>query len=166
MATQIRSHAHKHFLEVHKLGLTAAAAPPAPRRVPSKVPVPQQSLMAPALSQTPGTRQSLDWPNNGGSFVAATLIGSSEEVPIDGRSPIGEEAWFADGLWRGNTVVQLPLSQDDLRFSEVNRFIADVFSSGTLWPVEAQLQRLHGVDPVVAETILLVLRNLQDNLRP
>ncbi|TVU17416.1 hypothetical protein EJB05_33453, partial [Eragrostis curvula] len=60
--------------------------------------------------------------------------------------------------------VQLPLSPDDLRFAEVYAFIGDVFGSGAPRPVEAQLQRLHGADPVVAETILLVLRNLEDNL--
>lgn len=60
--------------------------------------------------------------------------------------------------------VQLPLSQDDLRFAQVYRFVGDVFGCGAMWPVEAQLQRLLGADPVVVDTILRVLANLQDNL--
>ncbi|PWZ54330.1 Myb-like protein G [Zea mays] len=62
--------------------------------------------------------------------------------------------------------VQLPLSPDDLRFAQVYRFVGDVFGCGAMWPVEAQLQRLLGADPVVVDTILRVLANLQDNFPP
>jgi hypothetical protein len=53
---------------------------------------------------------------------------------------------------------------DDLRFAEVFRFVGDVFGSAAPRPVEAHLQRLHVMDPVVAETVLLVLSNLLANL--
>jgi SHAQKYF class myb-like DNA-binding protein len=56
--------------------------------------------------------------------------------------------------------VQFPLSPDDLRFAQVYRFVGDVLGSS----VEAQLHRLLGADPVVVDTVLRVLANLQDNL--
>jgi hypothetical protein len=42
----------------------------------------------------------------------------------------------------------------------VYRFVGDVLGSS----VEAQLHRLLGADPVVVDTVLRVLANLQDNL--
>jgi SHAQKYF class myb-like DNA-binding protein len=60
--------------------------------------------------------------------------------------------------------VQLPLSPDDPRFAQVYRFVGDVFGSGASRPVEAQLLRLLGADPVIVDTILRVLANLEDNI--
>ncbi|XP_025808779.1 protein REVEILLE 6-like [Panicum hallii] len=107
-ATQVRSHAQKHFLKAQKLGLGAALPPPKPRR---------------------------------GAGSAAGAMAQEDE-----------------------TMIQLPLSPDDPRFAQVYRFVGDVFGSGAVRPAEAELQRLEGVDPVVVDTILLVLRNLEDNL--
>ena len=56
------------------------------------------------------------------------------------------------------------MSPDDLHFAQVYRFVGDVFGSGASGSVEAQLQRLLGADPVIVDTILRVLANLQDNL--
>ncbi|KAG8067272.1 hypothetical protein GUJ93_ZPchr0005g14857 [Zizania palustris] len=60
--------------------------------------------------------------------------------------------------------ILLPISPDEVGFAQVYRFVGDVFGSGAPWAVEAHLQRLHGMDPAVAETILRVLRNLEANL--
>uniref|UniRef100_J3M481 HTH myb-type domain-containing protein n=1 Tax=Oryza brachyantha TaxID=4533 RepID=J3M481_ORYBR len=58
-----------------------------------------------------------------------------------------------------------PLIQsNDLGFAQVYKFVGDVFGSGEPRPVEAHLRRLHGMDPAISETILLVLRNLAANL--
>ncbi|KAL5223841.1 hypothetical protein ABZP36_010480 [Zizania latifolia] len=57
-----------------------------------------------------------------------------------------------------NESIPLPISPDELGFAQVYRFVGDVFGSGAPWPVEAHQQRLRSMDPVVAETILLVLR--------
>jgi SHAQKYF class myb-like DNA-binding protein len=79
------------------------------------------------------------------------------------RSAAGCPAWCADD---GGTLapdvetVQFPLSPDDLRLAQVYRFVGDVLGSS----VEAQLHRLLGADPVVVDTVLRVLANLQDNL--
>lgn len=71
-------------------------------------------------------------------------------------------AWFVDASQ--DETIRLPLSPDDLHFAQVYRFVGDVFGSGAPRPVEAHLQRLQGMNPVVVETILLVLRNLEANL--
>ncbi|CAN6309579.1 unnamed protein product [Urochloa humidicola] len=59
-------------------------------------------------------------------------------------------------------MIQLPLSPDDLYFAQVYRFVGDIFGSDK--PVEVELQRLLGADPVIVDTILQVLENLQENL--
>lgn len=166
-ATQIRSHAQKFFLKAHKLGFAAALPPPHPRRADVLLPPPQPHSFDDATpvtmtsSSSAGARQSVDWawcwPGQDDSFMAAPNSDAEE-------ASAGGEALFAECLLRDDTVVQLPLSPGDLRFAEVYRFVGDVFGSGASRPVEAHLQSLHGVDPVVAETILLVLGNLQDNL--
>jgi hypothetical protein len=56
------------------------------------------------------------------------------------------------------------LSPDDPHFAQVYRFVGDVFGSGASRPVEAQLLRLLGADPVIVDTILRVLANLEDNI--
>ncbi|XP_066327282.1 protein REVEILLE 6-like [Miscanthus floridulus] len=112
-ATQIRSHAQKHFLRAEKkLGLLAA---PHPRSSSAGCPP---------------------------AWCAAADGASAPDV----------------------ATVQLPLSPDDLHFAQVYRFVGDVFGSVASGSVEAQLQRLLGADPVIVDTILRVLANLQDNL--
>ncbi|TVU17363.1 hypothetical protein EJB05_33392, partial [Eragrostis curvula] len=125
----------------HAQKLTSSASPPPhPRR-------------AAILSQPPPTFCFLD------DAAAASCTFSAETCWPDHK-----EARFADsGLLQEDTF-QLPLSPDDRRLAEVYRFVGDVFGSGTPRLVEAQLQRLHGMDPVVAETILPVLTNLEHNL--
>ena len=112
-ATQIRSHAQKHFLRAEKkLGLLAA---PHPRSSSAGCPP---------------------------AWCAATDGASAPDV----------------------ATVQLPLSPDDLHFAQVYRFVGDVFGSSASGLVEEQLQRLLGAGPVIVDTILRVLANLQDNL--
>nr|CAB3498411.1 unnamed protein product [Digitaria exilis] len=118
-SAQIRSHAQKHFLKAHKLGLPA--------------PPPQHSRRAAVLGQPP--------------------VGCSALLPGDAvRTP------------RDEALIQLPLSPDDLYFAQVYRFVGDIFGSDNPQPVEAQLQRLLGADPVIVDTILRVLGNLEANL--
>ncbi|TVU17378.1 hypothetical protein EJB05_33409, partial [Eragrostis curvula] len=91
--------------------------------------------------------------------------GAADHGGLGGGAAQSEEVCFADALHHQKNTLQLPLSPDDLRFADVYMFVGDVFGFGALAPaVEAQLQRLHGTDPVIVETILLVLRNLEDNL--
>ncbi|GJM94696.1 hypothetical protein PR202_ga11368 [Eleusine coracana subsp. coracana] len=166
-ATQIRSHAQKYFLKAHKLGLAAVLPPPHPRRAALFPPPPTScflddesattNLMAPETAAVQQQMSMDDW----SASCSASAGEATYNSDIGSRSE--EAAWLADSLLQDDTV-ELPLSSDDLRFAEVYRFVGDVFGSGASRPVEAQLQRLQGVDPIVAETILLVLRNLQDNL--
>ncbi|CAL4918740.1 unnamed protein product [Urochloa decumbens] len=75
-------------------------------------------------------------------------------------------AWFAgDAVTPTDEVmIQPPLSPDDLYFAQVYRFVGDIFGSDAPQSVEVELQRLLGADPVVVDTILQVLENLQENL--
>ncbi|CAL4977961.1 unnamed protein product [Urochloa decumbens] len=61
-------------------------------------------------------------------------------------------------------LIDLPLSTDDLHFAQVYRFVGDVFDPNTPIPVEAHLQKLKEMDDITVKTILLVLRNLENNL--
>ncbi|CAO2161129.1 unnamed protein product [Urochloa humidicola] len=61
-------------------------------------------------------------------------------------------------------LIELPLSTDDLHFAQVYRFVGDVFDPNTPIPVEAHLQKLKEMDDITVKTILLVLRNLENNL--
>ncbi|TVU17362.1 hypothetical protein EJB05_33391, partial [Eragrostis curvula] len=161
-ATQIRSHAQKYFLKAHKQGLAAALPPPHPRR-------------AAVLSQPPPTFCFVDdavaasctsagacWTDYDDSFMTTTSNGG-DDVPADCASR-SNGAWFAGSCLLQDDTILLPLSPDDLRFAEVYRFVGDVFGSGAPHSITAQLQRLHGMDPLVAETIVLALRNIEDNL--
>ncbi|XP_066386246.1 protein REVEILLE 6-like [Miscanthus floridulus] len=117
-ATQIRSHAQKHFLRAQKMGL--AVPPVHPRR--------------------------------SGAVV---------------RQAQPHTSWFTDDdavVSKDETVRQVLLSPDHPDFALVYRFVGDVFGSDAPRPVEAQLERLLGADPVIVETILRVLENLEDNL--
>jgi hypothetical protein len=57
------------------------------------------------------------------------------------------------------------LSPDDLHFAQVYRFVGDVFG----WRVTAgrgaaaQAAGLLGADPIIVDTILRVLANVEDN---
>ncbi|TVU17422.1 hypothetical protein EJB05_33458, partial [Eragrostis curvula] len=155
-ATQIRSHAQKYFLKAHKLGHAPALPPPQPRRA---------AVMA-------GAQQSVDWASRSGPAAACwsnhddsfmMVPKGSGHVPAGDASP-SNEVWFADCSLLQEHTSHLPLLPDDVRFAEVYAFVGDVFGSGAPRPMEARLQRMHNMEPVVAETILLVLRNLDDNL--
>ncbi|CAL4935615.1 unnamed protein product [Urochloa decumbens] len=74
--------------------------------------------------------------------------------------------WFVDDacIMPKDETIQLPLSPDDPHFALVYRFVGDIFGSDAPQPVEAELQRLLGADPVIVDTILRVLENLQENM--
>ncbi|CAL4935613.1 unnamed protein product [Urochloa decumbens] len=81
------------------------------------------------------------------------------------QPPVSCLTWLAeDASVPEDETVQLPLSLDDPHFAMVYRFVGDVFGSDAPRPVETQLLRLLGADPVIAETILRVLGNLEANL--
>lgn len=151
-SVQIRSHAQKHFLKAQKLGLGACLPPPPPLH-PRRATVLRQQ--PPAHADTDMLVPSMDW---------ACAAPESRSPDLD--APGGGEWPFAGALHPQDETIELPLPPNDLRFALVYRFVGDVFASDAAVPVEAQLQRLHlqGVDPVVVDTIWLVLRNLEANL--
>ncbi|KAJ1261859.1 hypothetical protein BS78_09G063000 [Paspalum vaginatum] len=132
---------------------TAAPAPPVWPLLPSTPPVSSMDLTAPLSG---GARESADWAP---SCATAGAHHQFHHRPSCGSRAAADATLLPPAEDEG--VMQLPLSPDDPRFAQVYRFVGDVFGSGAL---EAQLQRLRGVDPAVVDTILLVLRNVEDNL--
>ncbi|KAF8675341.1 hypothetical protein HU200_047702 [Digitaria exilis] len=91
----------------------------------------------------------------------------SRRAAVLGQPPVGCSALLpGDAVMapRDEALIQLPLSPDDLYFAQVYRFVGDIFGSDNPQPVEAQLQRLLCADPVLVDTILRVLGNLEANL--
>ncbi|CAN6353864.1 unnamed protein product [Urochloa humidicola] len=189
-ATQVRSHAQKYFLKAQKLGLGAALPPPHPRRsavLAANAPRTSQSqpddnavlagtsaaaaaqMWPPAATPPPPSSMDLAAPSGGEQqSQSADWVRTSSEAhhwsSRSGGDPSGA-GWVAGAMpAQESETISLPLPPGDPRFAMVYRFVGDVFGSGAARPVEEQLQRLQGVDPAVVETILLVLRNLQDNL--
>ncbi|CAN6331518.1 unnamed protein product [Urochloa humidicola] len=183
-ATQVRSHAQKYFLKAQKLGLGAALPPPHPRRsAVLAADAPRTSQSQPddnaVLAGTSAAAAAQMWPPTSSMDLAAPSGGEQQSQSADwvrtsseahhwssrsGGDPSGA-GWVAGAmLAQESETISLPLPPGDPRFAMVYRFVGDVFGSGAARPVEEQLQRLQGVDLAVMETILLVLRNLQDNL--
>ncbi|KAL5222252.1 hypothetical protein ABZP36_026965 [Zizania latifolia] len=117
--------------------------------------------------------QNLDWASTSGT--AAWVNHANQIQPVAsfmGASSFGnmslDWAGSSSEMTAASTVqdetIALPLSPDDLHFAQVYRFIGDIFDPNTPCPVEAHLQKLKNMDDATVETILLVLRNLEDNL--
>ncbi|CAL4918739.1 unnamed protein product [Urochloa decumbens] len=107
-------------------------------------------------------------------FLRAQKLGLAVAPPHPRRAagvrqaqpPVSCLTWLAaeDASVPEDETVRLPLSLDDPHFAMVYRFVGDVFGSDAPRPVETQLLRLLGADPVIVETILRVLGNLEANL--
>ncbi|PNT71733.1 hypothetical protein BRADI_2g34670v3 [Brachypodium distachyon] len=149
-SVQIRSHAQKFFLKAHKFGLAACLPPPLhPRRSAALLQQPQPDnidMQVPSMEECHRPRASPEYlcPDLDGAWL------DQDGTPI---------------------AIELPLSPDDLRFAQVYRFVGDFFGADDATaaanvPVEARLWclLLQGMDPLVVDTILLVLSNLQANL--
>uniref|UniRef100_A0ACD5TL58 Uncharacterized protein n=1 Tax=Avena sativa TaxID=4498 RepID=A0ACD5TL58_AVESA len=153
-SVQIRSHAQKHFLKAEKLGLAACLPPPLhPRRAALLRHHHQQP--PPSVHPDAGTMvPNMHWPPY------------ASRVPDDLHHDARAGSWPSASQDEEETI-ELPLSPGDLRFAQVYRFVGDVFASSDAGvPVEARLQRLQlqGADPLVVDTIILVLRNLEANM--
>ncbi|KAF8725973.1 hypothetical protein HU200_020550 [Digitaria exilis] len=161
---QIRSHAQKYFIKAQKLGLAATLPPPHPRRgaviaahaACSGHPDDGNAVASMAAPMWPTTAAP---PMNSTDFVAPSSSAQQNADDWAARASAGahHHHWPSCGGGKpsgaqGNETIQLPLSPDDPRFALVYRFVGDVFGSGA-GPVEAQLQRLRGVDPLVVDTV-------------
>ncbi|PUZ64180.1 hypothetical protein GQ55_3G122900 [Panicum hallii var. hallii] len=167
-ATQVRSHAQKHFLKAQKLGLGAALPPPKPRRgavlaahSPSSVRHDDNAVAGTAAAQmwwptaaTPRTMSCTDCAAPSGAAQQGASAGSRHWPSRSGGEPGGAGSAAGAMAQEDETMIQLPLSPDDPRFAQVYRFVGDVFGSGAVRPAEAELQRLEGVDPVVVDARL------------
>ncbi|KAM0871187.1 hypothetical protein ACQ4PT_039563 [Festuca glaucescens] len=177
-SVQIRSHAQKHFLKAQKLGLGECLPPPFhPRRAAllrhQPPPVhPDADILLPSMDwpcASPEPRV-LDLQHDIDMLVPNMdwAYASPDPCVPDLQHDAQAKAWPDRGsVTQDEETIELPLSPDDLRFAQVYRFIGDVFAaSDAAVPVEAHLQtlQLQGVDPLVVDTIVLVLKNLEANL--
>lgn len=182
---QIRSHAQKYFLKVQKNGASEHVPPPRPKRKASH-PYPQKaSKSVPLVSRVTGPFQTssaplepsfvprpdsssvirnpttISWnynsvPPNGVSFVtkdevalsvpsvAANCCCNAKTVPTDKANKQGNDT--------------MPRVTPD--FAQVYNFIGSVFDPSS----SGHLQKLRKMDPINAETALLLMRNLAINL--
>lgn len=127
--------------------------------------------------------QGLDWAGPSGSGTAARVNtdAQSQSAPFTGGSRfIGAPSLSSTSTdWAGSSssaseasaigavqdeLIELPLSPEDLPFAQVYRFVGDMFDPNTPIPVETHLQKLKELDDITVKTILLVLRNLENNL--
>ncbi|BAD61425.1 putative late elongated hypocotyl [Oryza sativa Japonica Group] len=126
--------------------------------------------------------QNLEWASTSGTAAWGNHHGLIEPpaafVSFPGESSFMGAASFSNTSmdWTGTTsematasivqdeTIELPLSPDDLQFAQVYRFIGDIFDPDSPCPVETHLQKLKSMDDIIVKTILLVLRNLEDNL--
>uniref|UniRef100_A0A0E0MRJ6 Uncharacterized protein n=1 Tax=Oryza rufipogon TaxID=4529 RepID=A0A0E0MRJ6_ORYRU len=124
----------------------------------------------------------LEWASTSGTAAWGNHHGLIEPpaafVSFPGESSFMGAASFSNTSmdWTGTTsematasivqdeTIELPLSPDDLQFAQVYRFIGDIFDPDSPCPVETHLQKLKSMDDIIVKTILLVLRNLEDNL--
>ncbi|OEL28078.1 Protein REVEILLE 8 [Dichanthelium oligosanthes] len=124
----------------------------------------------------------LDWAGASASGPAAWLNSDAQSAPPvtlpGGRRFIGASSLSSTSMeWAGSStsegsaggsvqdeLIELPLPPDDLHFAQVYRFIGDIFDPNTTIPVEAHLQKLKDMDDITVKTILLVLKNLENNL--
>ncbi|GJN05743.1 hypothetical protein PR202_ga23405 [Eleusine coracana subsp. coracana] len=190
---QIRSHAQKYFIKVHKLGLAAGLPPQHPTR--RFVMQQQQQPGLPARSTVPvfhgqphgapvamPDTQNLEWQVTSGTSAWVNTDARWQIAPpasIPSGTPVIGAASFSNATveWTGSSssetsatgntedkIIQLPLSPDDVHFAQVYRFIGDMFDPNTPCPIEAHLQKLKNMDDITVKTILLVLRNLETNL--
>ncbi|CAO2185736.1 unnamed protein product [Urochloa humidicola] len=132
------------------------------------------------------TQHGLDWAGGSGSGSGAPAWLSSDAqsqiappVTLPGVSQFtGAPSFSSTSMERAGSsksggsatgsvqdeLIELPLSTDDLHFAQVYRFVGNVFDPNTPIPVEAHLQKLKEMDEITVKTILLVLRNLENNL--
>ncbi|WVZ72371.1 hypothetical protein U9M48_020842 [Paspalum notatum var. saurae] len=153
-------------------------------RAPSSAGAAQEFFLPPpaTLSEMQQQRASEDWAAGPSATraAAAWVAGDDAQGPAGRRTPAASMSFADAGDSRMSSttsgpsavgaavhdddLVDLPLSPDDVHFAQVYRFVGDVFDPDRPIPVEAHLQRLKDMDEITVKTILLVLRNLENNL--
>ncbi|PUZ64181.1 hypothetical protein GQ55_3G122900 [Panicum hallii var. hallii] len=123
-ATQVRSHAQKHFLKAQKLGLGAALPPPKPRRgavlaahSPSSVRHDDNAVAGTAAAQmwwptaaTPRTMSCTDCAAPSGAAQQGASAGSRHWPSRSGGEPGGAGSAAGAMAQEDETMIQLPLS--------------------------------------------------------
>ncbi|CAO2204566.1 unnamed protein product [Urochloa humidicola] len=166
-------------------GSSAAAVPPGPSYAAAQGCVGWNGPGALPAATSSEMQHGLDWASGSGSGTPAAWLNSDAQSQIappvthpGGSQLTGAPSFSSTSMeWAGSStsggsatgsvqeeLIELPLSTDDLHFAQVYRFVGDVFDPKTPIPVEAHLQKLKDMDDITVKTILLVLRNLENNL--
>ncbi|XP_071739619.1 protein REVEILLE 6-like [Rutidosis leptorrhynchoides] len=155
-AIQIRSHAQKYFLKVQKTGTNEHLPPPRPKRkaahpYPHKAPkndVPKVGGTSDLIKHDDvTTRDSCMWPTQ--DDVTSSSIDS------------GPGLWQSVETHNQHEVKQMMPGRVLPDFPKVYRFIGGVFDPDQ----SNHLQKLKTMDPVDAETVVLLMKNLCANLK-
>ncbi|CAN6166260.1 unnamed protein product [Urochloa humidicola] len=180
---QIRSHAQKYFLKVQKNGTGEHLPPPRPKRkaahpYPHKaskkalqVVLPQQASHI--MEQGCGT--SMDTATVATDLSANDAFPSWENDPVQHFSPRHTQGSGAtnnysssidsqSGTWPTSEATEQAIMLPTLRampdFARVYSFLGSIFDPET----NGHLQKLKEMDPIDAETVLLLMKNLSINL--
>jgi SHAQKYF class myb-like DNA-binding protein len=176
---QIRSHAQKYFLKVQKNGTGEHLPPPRPKRKAahpyphkaskktSQVVLPQQTShmmeqgCVTSMDVYPGAMDSSanDWENGPVQlFSPRHTLGSV--ATNNSSSGISSQS----GTWPTSEVNEQDIMLPALRvmpdFARVYNFLGSIFDPDT----NGHLQQLREMDPIDAETVLLLMKNLSMNL--
>ncbi|XP_062233825.1 protein REVEILLE 6-like isoform X2 [Phragmites australis] len=175
---QIRSHAQKYFLKVQKNGTGEHLPPPRPKRkaahpYPHKaskkapqVVLPQQAshIMEQACTSTVASDSSANdafpsW-DNGPAHHFSPRHTQGSGATNNHSSSIGSQS----GTWPTSEATEQDIMLPPLRampdFARVYHFLGSIFDPET----NGHLQKLREMDPIDAETVLFLMKNLSMNL--
>ncbi|CAL5045105.1 unnamed protein product [Urochloa decumbens] len=180
---QIRSHAQKYFLKVQKNGTGEHLPPPRPKRKAAH-PYPHKASKKALQSVLPQQASHIMEQGCGTSMDTATVatdlsandgLPSWENDPVQHFSPRHTQGSGAtnnysssigsqSGTWPTSETTEQAIMLPALRampdFARVYSFLGSIFDPET----NGHLQELKEMDPIDAETVLLLMKNLSINL--
>ncbi|KAL6606381.1 hypothetical protein ACP70R_042034 [Stipagrostis hirtigluma subsp. patula] len=179
---QIRSHAQKYFLKVQKNGTGEHLPPPRPKRKAAH-PYPHKASKKAAQAILPqqasvtmeqGCVASTDTSTVATDSSANDAFPSWENGPVQHFSPshtqglgaanISSSIGSQSGTWPTSEATEQDIMIPALRampdFARVYNFLGSIFDPET----NGHLQKLREMDPIDAETVLLLMKNLSINL--
>ncbi|KAH7667663.1 Myb domain plants domain-containing protein [Dioscorea alata] len=186
---QIRSHAQKYFLKVQKNGILALVPPPRPKRKAThpylqKAPGHDSEVMDESFVHPHSSSYFIPVYN---TWADASLAANYPFPSLDYVTPPptaegDKELEIMGGIhnenlsWTRNASISCATyeepNQDDFRkmhpvipdLAEVYRFIAGLVDPEIKWPLGVYLHKLKQMDPITVKSILVLVRNLRNNL--
>ncbi|CAM0912490.1 unnamed protein product [Alopecurus aequalis] len=180
---QIRSHAQKHFLKVQKNGTGEHLPPPRPKRKATH-PYPHKASKKAAKALLPQQdshiiEEGCVIPTD--AFAVATNPSANDAFPScdnvitqcfsprhpqdsGGANNCSSSMQSQSGIWPTSDAIEQEIVLPALRampdFAQVYNFLGDIFDPET----SGHLHKLREMDPIDAETALLLMKNLSMNM--